>query len=337
MPVRILKDSEVVRLRDKVDWVSASRTAFQSMVNDGLCPPRTVLNLSAHYNGAATLFKPAFVPEDPGKAPAYLGAKTASVRPDNAQHSRPIVPAFIQMINSETGVLEGLLDATFLTAIRTAAGSVVSCEVMRTEQPPPEILAVYGGGLQARLHIELLVEKYRESLKLVKIWTRNQQKGEDLARSLEQSLQVQISWDPEPYRSADIIVTATNAYSPVLSNCKLKKGSHICAVGSFKPEMQELGQDVVETCLVVSDALSMADVKAGDLLKVPPGSVRYAGNIGDVVSGKVKVQIGDEHYAQGLTSTLFECEGTSIQDVVTAGVVLAAAEEHKVGQIVDFM
>lgn len=56
------------------------------------------------------------------------------------------------------------MDATYLTGLRTAAGSAVATDLFA--KPHPKNLVVFGAGLQAELHILALLE-VRSSLEKV--------------------------------------------------------------------------------------------------------------------------------------------------------------------------
>lgn len=90
--------------------------------------------------------------------------------------------------------------------------------------------------------------------------------------------------------AADIIVTATNASEPVYSHT-LHPGVHLNAVGSFKPDMQELpSESMMIANKIVVESTEAAMEETGDL-KVPQeegiltDNMLY-GELGDIVSGK---------------------------------------------------
>ena len=65
-----------------------------------------------------TLFKPGFLSNK-----GYLGLKVVSVRNPPSGSSLPAVPGYMLLLDAQTGLAAGLTEATFLTALRTAAGS----------------------------------------------------------------------------------------------------------------------------------------------------------------------------------------------------------------------
>ena len=74
-----------------------------------------------------------------------------SVFPGNRERGLPTVTAIVIVLDSETGLVRGLLGATALTACRTAAASA-AC-VARLAPAAPGHVAITGAGVEARTHI----------------------------------------------------------------------------------------------------------------------------------------------------------------------------------------
>ena len=89
--------------------------------------------------------------------PAYVGpldgtgVKLVSVFPGNRERGLPTVTAIVIVLDSETGLVRGLLGGTALTACRTAAASA-AC-VARLAPAAPGHAAITGAGVEARTHI----------------------------------------------------------------------------------------------------------------------------------------------------------------------------------------
>ena len=115
---------------------------------------------------------------------------------------------------------------------------------------------------------------------------------------------------------ADIIVTATNSSYPVYSR-SLKPGVHLNAVGSFKPDMQELpSESMLVANKIVVESVEAAMEETGDL-KVPQDEGLITvnslyGELGDIVAGNI---LGREDNKE---VTLFKSVGLAIIDIVVA-------------------
>jgi ornithine cyclodeaminase/alanine dehydrogenase-like protein (mu-crystallin family) len=116
--------------------------------------------------------KPAIHPRPNGfvnTMPAYVsgldgaGVKLVSVFPDNRARGLPAVTALVIVLDSETGLVRGLLGGAALTACRTAAASA-AC-VARLAPPAPGHVALTGAGVEARTHLLALdALGYREAV-----------------------------------------------------------------------------------------------------------------------------------------------------------------------------
>ena len=131
--------------------------------------------------------------------------------------------------------------------------------------------------------------------------------------------------------NADIICTATTSTTPVIAFENLKKGVHINAVGSFKPEMQEIDAETIMNALVVADSRESVLAEAGDLV-IPI-------NQGLITEDHVYAEIGElnNRTKTGRTSaeqiTLYKSCGVAVQDAVSASIVLKNAEKENFGTI----
>ncbi len=116
--------------------------------------------------------------------------------------------------------------------------------------------------------------------------------------------------------NADVIVTATNATQPVF-NKPLDAGVHVNAVGSFKPDMQEIPSETMLVAnKIVVESMEAALEETGDL-KVPleEGIITERslhGELGDIVIGKISGRDDNEEV------TVFKSVGLAIVDIVVA-------------------
>ena len=100
-----------------------------------VAPERIVLSLP-QYEGA-TMFKPCYVSPSQPQNQEALGLKIVSTRPRNAKRDEhATVPAVIVLVHPDTGYPSALIDATYLTALRTAA-DLESPRIFLLRQTPP--------------------------------------------------------------------------------------------------------------------------------------------------------------------------------------------------------
>ena len=313
MQLPFLDEAELRRRIDMPTAIDAMRTAFRQL-SDGTAeiPVRT----GVAGGGTLALFMPGWLPGG-----GALGAKIVTVRPENANQGRPLVHAVIVLIDPATGVPSAVMDATWLTALRTGAGAGLATDLLAL--PDASVLAVVGAGAQAWTQVEAVraVRPVRE----IRIRSRTRASAEafvERARA-EMGNGDAVDWrveeDPQAHvRGAQVIVTATDAFEPVLPET-IDPGTHVNAIGAYTPEMRELPAQLVGAARVFVDQREAARAEAGDLIRaVAEGAFawdRIAGEIGEVVAG-----------APGRTSpeevTVFKSVGSAAQDLAVARLAL---------------
>jgi ornithine cyclodeaminase/alanine dehydrogenase-like protein (mu-crystallin family) len=181
--------------------------------------------------------------------PAYLdrgsfsAVKVVSVYANNARFGLPTVLANVLVLDAETGQLRAIMDATYLTALRTGAASGLATELLAV--PGASVLGVIGAGGQAHTQVEGIcaVRPIRE----IRIYSRS---GADpLVKTLSaQYPGITISAAQsaaQALHGAQILVAATTSSSPVIHLQDVAPGAHINGIGSYTPAMQEVAADVV--------------------------------------------------------------------------------------------
>jgi alanine dehydrogenase len=273
--------------------------------------------------------------------PAYLevfqtlSTKLVTVFPQNAARRLPSHQAVIVVFDASTGSPRALMDATYITAARTAAGSALATRLLA--RPDADVLVIIGTGVQARAHAKAIprVRPIRE----VRVVGRSPGKGRAFADELgaESGIQTQGYESAErAFVGAGIICAATHAAEPVVRGEWLEPGVHVNSVG-LNAAGCEVDAEAVRKALVVVEsrqaALAPAPSGAGDLLwAIRDGVVSedhlYA-EVGELVLG---VRPGRTSRDQ---ITLYKSVGVAVQDAVAAQLVLEAARERGVGVEVE--
>jgi ornithine cyclodeaminase len=134
-------------------------------------------------------------------------------------------------------------------------------------------------------------------------------------------------------READVICTTTTSRTPVFTDADLKAGAHINAVGSFRPEVQEIPEGTIQRARLVVDSREACWAEAGDLI-VPRAKGLISdedilAELGEIVGGS---KVGRESPAD---ITLFKSVGNAVQDVSVAAKIIEEAAKHGLGTQVD--
>ena len=275
----------------------------------------------------------AFVPEHdgllgamPGYVPSLgaLTAKLVTLFPRNADGPLPTHQALLGAFDPATGEPLAIMDATAITALRTAAGSALSTRLLA--RADARVLAIVGTGVQARAHARF-VALVRE-LEELRVAGRDAAKAERLAEELRAGgLPARAAAPEEAVRGADIVCATTHSPEPVVRGAWLSPGAHVTSVG-YNPAGRELDADAVARALVVveSRATALAPPPAGsnDLAGMAPEQVHA--ELGELVAGSRPGRTSDEQV------TLYKSVGVAVQDTAAAALALARARERGIGR-----
>ncbi len=326
MPIRILNQSEVIRLLPMaacIDVMAATLGALSE--GKAQLPLRTILRLRDRKGFFGTM--PAEL-----ETPDTLGAKIISVFPGNEGSGLDSHQGMVVLFDPRTGAPEAVLDAASITAIRTAAVSGAATRVLAREDAGD--LAILGSGVQARTHLDA-IGLVRE-LRRIRVWSRNLENARAFSEwaLVRHGCTVEVSASAEEaVRGADMICTVTASSKPLLEGKWLAEGSHINAVGSSSARGRELDTEAVKRSRLFVDRMESALNEAGDFL-IPreEGAVSDAhirGELGDVLLGRVPGRTGAGDI------TLFKSLGLAIEDLAAADLVLRRAREEQVGTVIE--
>ncbi len=324
----LLSRKDVESILTMEDCLSAVETAFRELANgNAVMPQRAVIPVS-EYKGIY-LAMPAFI----GGDMKALGLKVVTVYPDNpSKHQLPTILGTLLLSDPETGKAVAIMDAGFLTAVRTGAVSGVANKYLAREDS--KICAVFGAGVQARKQLEAM--KITRALEKVTVIDIVPDAREAFAREMSAELDLGVIPTENveaAVREADIIVTASSSHEPLFDGNWLKPGTHINNIGSHTPDARELDTTTVKRAKFVADLKEANLAEAGDILiPIKEGAVTkdhiYA-SLGEIVIG---AKPGRENAEE---ITVFKSCGLAIQDAATALAVYNGAREKGIGTEVE--
>ncbi len=263
-----------------------------------------------------------------------LAAKLVSVFPNNAGGRLPTHQAVICVFDPMSGEPVALMDGTYITAMRTAAGSALATRLLA--RPDAALMAVLGTGVQARAHARLIPRVRR--LREVRVAGRNPASARALAQELSGELEapvLAVGTYAEALRGADIVCATTHSTDPVVRRDWLTPGVHVNSVG-YNPASRELDDATVADAFVVveSRAAALAPFPSGPndltqpLLAGVIGAEHVRAEVGELVAGTREGRTSAEQI------TLYKSVGVGVQDAAAAGLVLAAAKQRGVGRVI---
>jgi ornithine cyclodeaminase/alanine dehydrogenase-like protein (mu-crystallin family) len=323
MSVRVLSGDDVRAALKMPDCIEAMAAVLRQLAAGELyLPLRSVVRppQSTGFVGLMTAHRA-------GDAPAF-GLKAVAIFPDNPSRGLDAHQGVVIVFSGEDGRVRGIVDASAVTAIRTAAVSAVATRALAREGATT--LAVLGAGVQAAAHIESMACVM--PIERVRIYSRRPEPAQQLAASTAERYGVDASAAAsveEALREAAVVVTATTAREPIVERGWFAAGAHVNAVGSSIPTTRELDGATVAAARLVVDARESTLNESGDLLlAVREGTVAAdvpLVELGEVLSGS----------APGRTSpdqlTVFISLGLAVEDLAAAELALRVGAESGIG------
>jgi ornithine cyclodeaminase/alanine dehydrogenase-like protein (mu-crystallin family) len=275
----------------------------------------------------------ALMPSYLGGDKAGYGLKAVCVFSGNPQKGLDSHQGGVLLFSGETGEIMAMMNASAITAIRTAAVSGVATRLLAREDSSE--LAMVGSGVQARAHLE--------SMAIVRPIKRARvaSKTLDHAKKFAAELGPNFSFPIEPVssveaavRDADIIVTATTAAEPIMKLDWIARGAHLNVVGSSIPTAREIDPETVAATSMFVDRRESTANEGGEYLFalrqgiIGPDHIR--GEIGELLIGACSGRASDDEI------TMFKSLGLAIEDLASARFLYEKAKRLEAGTWVDF-
>ena len=258
-----------------------------------------------------------------------LGLKVVTVYPQNpTKHKLPTIFGTLMLCDPATGQAIAIMDAGYLTAVRTGAASGVATKYLAREDV--KTCVVFGAGIQARKQLEAI--KAVRAIDRVIVLDVIAETRDAFVRDMSGVLGIEVVVGEDAkaaVEAADIIVTASSSPTPVFDGAWLKAGTHINNIGSHSPKARELDTTTIRRAKFVADLAEANLAEAGDLLiPMEEGAVtadHIHANLGEIVIGEKPGRENPEEI------TVFKSCGLAIQDVSTALAVFTSARERGIG------
>ncbi|MDE0140943.1 MAG: hypothetical protein OXI80_09800 [Caldilineaceae bacterium] len=327
MPLWLTRN-DVECLLDMPAAIEAVAEAYRLIYRgDAELPVRSNIPVAPHDGSLMTM--PAYL----GGEMDALGAKLISFYGTNpARRGLPAIQGNVVLFDGRDGSLLALMDAGYLTAMRTGASGGVAVRYLAREDA--RTLTIFGSGVQAPYQVEAAL--CERAIERVFVVSRTQANAEALAAVLTERFNVpaQATADVEmAAASGDIVVTATSAHEPLFDGAQLRPGVHISGIGSHLPYASEVDAVTLGRSKVVVDQMSACLAEAGDLIRpIEDGSYdvgRIHGEIGAIIEGDLPGREGAEEI------TFFKSVGLAAQDVAVARAVYSKALEKGAGTVLD--
>jgi len=320
--MRFLSQPQVTSLLPMGECIPLMEAALASLSRgEVVLPLRPILRIPGTHNAFGMM------PAYSSALPAF-GAKMITVFPSNHGTALDSHQGAVLLFDANDGRLVALLDASSITAIRTAAVSAVATRLLARDDAAT--LALLGSGVQARTHLEAIA--LVRPITRVQVWSRTPAHAAAFATWADRTHDVSVhvcESAQDAVRGADVVCTVTSAREPVLRGAWLAPGMHVNAVGASQPDARELDSAAVARSRVFADRReSLLHESADFLTPLREGLVSersVVAELGEILIGTAR---GRERADE---ITLFKSLGLAVEDLAAACHVHARAEREDIG------
>ncbi|TYB32246.1 MAG: ornithine cyclodeaminase family protein [Candidatus Mcinerneyibacterium aminivorans] len=320
-PIKLIKRSEIAKNFTMAEAIDSMADAFASLSSgDCYVPKRYIIN--SQDEKLTFLLKPAFVNNRDKASIKILTQKNQNI------NGIPTILGVVLLIDNVTGEILSLMDGEIITALRTGAASGLATKYLSRKDSTK--MALFGCGTQGKTQLKAVNEV--RNLEKIWIFDKSKEAAELFAREMSESVNadIEIADNLSVLKDVDIICTATNSESPLFYKKHIKKGTHINAIGSYKPEMQELDPELIKSSLVYFDDKKNCLGESGDFKDITDESRMnnefIIGEIGECVLKEIEGRTSSDEI------TIFKSVGTAIQDLIVANIIYDKSLIHNFGK-----
>ncbi len=309
--IKLLSSAEIKRLISMKEAIKAMEHAFASYSNGESQVPQHYLS-NIQDTSMDLFFKPAF-----NKTLGRIAIKILTQKKIPASPGNPTILGIVLLLDIHSGAILSMIDGTYLTALRTGAASGIATKLLARKNA--ETVAIFGCGAQGKTQLEAICKV--RPVKRALLYDINSEAAAKLKVTMEKELDIsiQIETDQKKLKEADIICTATNSKKPLFSSKKISPGVHINAIGSYRPDMQEIDPSIIKSAVLFTDSRESVLKESGDLIKPVNNHIisedNIKGEIGDLINKKVSGRQNSDEI------TIFKSVGLGVQDLFAANAI----------------
>lgn len=314
MEILMLSADDVRAVTTMPRAIAAMRRGMEALFRGDIDAP---LRTPIHQPDGVSFFMPA-------ASRASVGIKIVSVFGNNATNRLPVINGVYVLVDHETGVPVAVMDATYMTALRTGATAGLATDLLA--RPDAAVLTIFGAGGQAQSLIDgVRVVRPIEEIRVVS-------KGGASAQRLaaQQAIPSMAFVDArQALDGTDVVITATPSTEPLFATTLLNSPVHISAIGSYSLEMRELPADCFADADVVVEHRASAIAESGEINDALDQKV-----IGPDALIELGALIAGEADLAGHRRTIFKSMGHAAQDIAIADEIYRAAKAQGIGSVV---
>lgn len=269
------------------------------------------------------------------------GAKLLNNFPENAKENLPVFTGTLMTFDSNTGLPDGVMDASYITSLRTGAAAAIGASTLAKKDS--KTLLLVGAGRQAIYLLGATLLKMPQLEQVIISDPIDQDNAVRFAETIRDRLQEELAIDTdaeftaasslkEAVAKSDVILTITRSTQPLIMNEWLKPGTHLSCIGADMVGKEEIDPEIFRTARAFADDAKQCCTVGEMEIPAKMGIVSESsicGEIGQVLTGQIEGRITDEDI------TVFDATGLAALDLVTAKIAVKAAEEKNMGTLAE--
>ncbi len=314
-PLLIVPEHLIADLISAQDCFAAVEQVFAAMARDTACNFPVIREAIGHAD-ALYGFKSGFDRES-----LALGLKSGGFWPRNADKGLTNHQSTILLFDADTGRCRAVVGGNLLTALRTAAASAVS--IRHLARADARVLGMIGAGHQSTFQLRAALDQ-RPFDKVVG-WNLNPANLDRLAKVAdERGLPFQAVDLEQRGAQADVIITITSSFAPILQAAQVRPGTHLACMGTDTKGKQEVEAELLAKASVFTDEVAQS-VTIGEAQHAVAQGLIAEGDItqiGAVINGDRPGRVSEDQI------TLFDGTGVGLQDLAVASAAVDLAVER---------
>lgn len=269
------------------------------------------------------------------------GAKILNNFPLNKDLGIPSFSGLLLVFDSKTGVPLGVMDASFVTSMRTGAAAALGVKALARKNSKNLLLA--GAGRQAfyMLAATLIEMPQIENIRVidpidyenaVKFTGDIAGRLKDINIEVNDKVFIPVNDMPAVLQDTDVVITITRATSPIIKKEWVKPGTHFSCIGADMTGKEEIDPEIFRNARSFADDIKQCTSFGEMEIPYKMGIITkesIIGELGEVLSGKKEGRLSDDNI------TVFDATGLALLDLVTGKVAIDLAKEKGLGNIVE--
>lgn len=266
------------------------------------------------------------------------GLKMLNNFPRNKERHLPVFTGVLMVFDSETGLPLGIMDASYITGMRTGAAGAIGASVLARKDS--KVLTVLGAGRQAMFQIAAMMVTMPQIDTVYVADEMDKENEKRFAAACRENLKGQfgigaegVEFKPagnlaETVGKSDVIITVTPSRKPVIRKEWVKPGTHFSCIGADMEGKEEIDPEIFAGAAVFADDRNQC-IRVGEMeIPVKTGVIAeedVKGEIGQVLTGSIPGR------GSAGEITIFDATGLALLDLVTGKKALDGAWEKGVG------